>query len=215
MSGKREYINPLKDIEMELADSLREAKAAGLSVLEIAAITGRRKALIIYRLFQKNGLIGSNVKKSKFRGPPFIEERLERISLSFAQWCNCWGFDPGEAQKALYLDLYLPETKPYHDAAMRDFPYAYAGEIPGNIDLDEWEQEITTRQAGLSYHLDWDGVREEYVGTVPEIPSLHIVGKYPSDLLMILIRGAWLKKSIAKIEVEVGFRKNILLHDFV
>jgi hypothetical protein len=209
MSGKRKYTNPLEHIEMELAATLREAAAAGLSVLEIAAITGRRKALIIYKLFQKNGLIGNSVRKSKFRGPHFIGEALERTSLSFAQWCNCWGFDPGEAQKALYLDLYLPEAKPYHDAAMRDFPYAYPGEKPNGIDLDEWEQEITTRKAGLSYHLDWDGEREEYIGTVAEIPSLRIGGKYPSDLLMILIRGAWLKKSIEKIEAEVSIRKNI------
>jgi hypothetical protein len=214
MSGKREYINPLEDIEMELADSLREAKAAGLSVLEIAAIIGRRKALIIYRLFQKNGLIGNSVKKSRFRGPHFLGEALEQTSLSFTRWCNCWGFDPCLAQTALNSDPSLPSAKRYHEAARRDFPYAYRDEKPGNIDLDEWEQEITTRQAGLSYHLDWDGVREEYVGTVSEIPSLRIVGKYPSDLLMILIRGAWLKKSIEKIEVEVSFRKNILLNDF-
>jgi hypothetical protein len=210
MNRKREYINPLEDIEMELAESLCDAAAVGLSVLEMATMTGNPKGLKIYRLLQKKGLIGNRVRKSAYRGPPFLGEALERSCLSFAQWCNCWGFDPGPAQTALKSDSSLPGVMPYHDAARRDFPDAYKIERPGGIDLDEWEREIAAKKAGFSYHLDWDEEREEYSGTVPEIPSLQIAGKYPSDLLMILIRGAWLKKSIEKIDAEVSIRKKIL-----
>jgi len=213
MSRKRDYTNPLAEIESELADCLCEAAASGLSVLEVAAITGRRKAIVIYRLFQKKRLIGNSVKKSRYRGPAILAKVLEPTGLSFAMWCNCWGFDPGVADTALKAHPVLPVAKRYHEAAARDFPRVFPGERTDDIDLDQWEREINTRKEGLSYHLDWDERWEEYVGTVPEIPSLSITGKYPSDLLMILIRGAWLKKSIEKIKEEVYLGKNILFTD--
>ena len=208
MPRKLGYSNLLEDIESEFAESLRKAAASGLSVLEIAAITGRRKALLIYRLFQKNRLIGNGVRKSRHRGPDFLEKVLEATGLSFAMWCNCWGFDPAVADRELKSDPTLPGAKRYHEAVRRDFAFAYVGERPRDIGLDQWEREICSRKRGYSYHLDWDEEWEEYIGTVPEIPSLHIVGKYPSDLLMILIRGVWLKKNIDTINIEICRRKN-------
>ena len=205
--GKHEYLHLIEEMEKEFADAVCEADRAGLSVLEIAAITGSRKGKKIYRLLQRRGLIGNTLRKSGFRGPLMLRESLSRSCLSFTQWCNCWGFDPATAESALNSEPSLPGAARYHDAARRDFPGAYRA----TADLDVWEREIAADRENFSYHVEWDRKLEVYIGTVPGIPSLEVPGKYPSDILMILIRGAWLKKSIEKIRAETAITKKFFV----
>lgn len=184
----------LRQIEEEYGDCLCQAFSSGYSVAEIARMTGCKKAVSVYKVLQRRGLIGSSVKRSRFRGPPKLEKPLEKMGMSFVQWCNSWRFDPKSAEAELVTinDSSLSEI---HVAARRDFPGTYE-KGKGSLNLEEWEREVSSSGTVHSFHMDWDHRLELFVGTIPGVESLTIVGKNPSFVIRVLFRAAWLLKVI-------------------
>ena len=184
----------MRQIEEEYGDCLCHAFTSGYSVAEISRMTGCKKAVSVYKVLQRRGLIGSSVKRSRFRGPPELEKPLGKMGMSFAQWCNSWRFDPKRAETELKMidDLSLSEI---HVAARRDFPGTYE-KGKGSLNLEEWEKEVSSSCTVHSFHMDWDHRLERFVGTIPGVESLTIVGKNPSFVIRVLFRAAWLLKVI-------------------
>ena len=107
---------------------------------------------------------------------------------------QCMGFDPKTAEKELAAhDTSSPSL--ICTAAMKDFPFAFKKRGP-DIDLDEWEKEITTLNAKPSYSIDWDETCHRYVGSIKGIDSLTITSTYPSVVTMGLVRVSWLLMAI-------------------
>ena len=78
---------------------------------------------------------------------------------------------------------------------MRDFPFVFKkGGAP--IDLDEWEREIATLDDRPSYSIDWEKRHQRYVGSIKGIDSLTITSRYPSVIMMELVRVSWLLMAI-------------------
>lgn len=184
----------LRQIEEVYGDCLCHAFSSGYSVAEIARMIGCKKAVSVYKLLQRRGLIGSSVKRSRFRGPPELEKPLCKMGMSFAQWCNSWRLDPKSAETELEMidDTSLSEI---HVAARRDFPGTYE-KGKGSLNLEEWEREVSSSGTVHSFHMDWDHRLVRFVGTIPGVESLTIVGKNPSFVIMVLFRAAWLLKVI-------------------
>jgi len=184
----------LRQIEEEFGDRLCHAFSSGKSVAEIARMTRCKKAVSVYKVLQRRGLIGSSVKRSRFQGPPELEKPLGRMGMSFAQWCNSWRFDPKSAEVELKMidDSSLAEV---HVAARRDFPGTYE-KGKGTLNLEEWEREIISCSTVHSFHIDWDHRLERFVGTIPGVESLSVVGNNPSFVIRVLFRAAWLLKVI-------------------
>jgi len=184
----------LRRIEMEYEKSVCHAFTCGMSVVEIARKTGSAKAIPVYRTLQKRGLVGTGLKRSKHKGPAYLQSALKRVKLSFIQWCNAWGFDPKTAEEELAAhDTSSPSV--ICTAAMKDFPFVFKKRGP-DIDLDEWEKEIETLNAKPSYSLDWDERCQRYVGSIKGIDSLTITSTYPSVVTMGLVRVSWLLMAI-------------------
>lgn len=184
----------LQQIEEEYGDRLCHAFSSGCSVAEIARMIGCKKAVSVYKVLQRRGLIGSSVKRSRFRGPPELEKPLGKMGISFVQWCNSWRFDPKSAEAELEMvdDSSLSEI---HVAARRDFPGTYE-KGKGSLNLEEWEREVSSSGTVHSFHMDWDPRLERFVGTIPGAESFTIVGKNPSFVIRVLFRAAWLLKVI-------------------
>jgi len=183
----------LRRIELEYEKNICSAFSCGMSVVEIAKKTGSAKALLVYRTLQKRGLVGTGLKRSRYKGPAYLQSALKRVKLSFIQWCNAWGFDPKTAEEELAArDTY---TSLICAAARKDFPFAFKNRGP-DFDLDEWEKEIATLNAKPSYSLDWDERCQRYVGSIKGIDSLTITSTYPSVVTMGLVRVSWLLMAI-------------------
>jgi hypothetical protein len=184
----------LSRAENEYEERLCRAFSSGRSVVEIARQVRSRRALPIYRMLQRRGLIETKLKRTRYRGPAQMEHCLKRVRLSFAQWCNSWRFDPKLAEEELSQP---PAGTPSEVrlAAARDFPSVYAkGERP--LDLEEWEREISAAVSGYSFRIEWMPAIERYSGTIIGIDSLRIIGKYPTVIMMELIRFTWLQRAI-------------------
>jgi hypothetical protein len=184
----------LRRIEMEYEKSVCHAFTCGMSVVEIARKTGSAKAIPVYRTLQRRGLVGTGMKRSKYKGPAYLQSALKRVKLSFIQWCNAWGFDPKTVEEELAAqDTSSPSL--ICAAARKDFPFVFKKRGP-DIDLDEWEKEIATLNAKPSYSLDWDERCQRYVGSIKGIDSLTITSPYPSVVTMGLVRVSWLLMAI-------------------
>jgi len=191
----------LQNMEKEFEDGVCKAFTSGSSVIEITRLIGKRKAMYVYKLLQRKRLIGNSLKRSKCIGPASLQKELKRAGISFVQWCNCWTFDPGTAEMVLLQGDGELGGDCYWDAARRDFPKSYKPTTNKTfLDLDEWDRESAAEAVVHSYHLDWDPKLGHYVGTIPDIPSLQIIGKRPSDVLFDLVRAAWLEKSILRLK---------------
>lgn len=188
----------LRQIEEEYGDRLCHAFSSGYSVAEIARMIGCKKAVSVYKVLQRRGLVGSSVKRSRFLGPPELEKPLGKMGMSFVQWCNSWRFDPKSAETELKTidDSSLSEI---HVAARRDFPGTYE-KGKGSLNLEEWEREVSSSGTVHSFHMDWDHRLERFVGTIPGVDSLMIVGKNPSFVMRVLFRAAWLLKVIEMLD---------------
>lgn len=184
----------LRQIEEEFGDRLCRTFSSGYSVAEIARMSGCKKAISVYKVLQRRGLIGSSVKRSRFQGPPELEKPLGRMGMSFAQWCNSWRFDPKSAEAELSV-IEASSLAEIHVAARRDFPGTYE-KGKGVLNLEEWEREIISCGTVHSFHIDWDHRLERFVGTIPGVESLAVVGKNPSFVMKVLFRAAWLIKAI-------------------
>jgi hypothetical protein len=184
----------LRRIEMEYEKSVCRAFSCGMSVVEIARKIGSAKAMPIYRALQRRGLVGTGMKRSKYKGPAYLQSALKRVKLSFIQWCNAWGFDPKTAEEELAVrDTSSPSL--ICAAARKDFPFLFKKGGP-DIDLGEWEKEIATLNAKPSYSLDWDERYQKYVGSIKGIDSLTITSTYPSVVTMGLVRVSWLLMAV-------------------
>lgn len=192
----------LRQIEEEYGDRLCHAFSSGYSVAEIARMTGCKKAIYVYKVLQRRGFIGSSVKRSRFQGPPELEKPLGRMGMSFAQWCNSWRFDPKSAEAELSV-IDASSLAEIHVAARRDFPGTYE-KRKGTLNLEEWEREIISCGTVHSFHIDWDQRLERFVGKIPGVESLSIVGKNPSFVMKVLFRAAWLLKVIGMLS-GVGY----------
>jgi hypothetical protein len=184
----------LQKIELEYEKSLCHAFSSGMSVVEIAKRIGSAKAMPIYRTLQRRGLIGTGLKRSKYIGPAYLQSALKRVRLSFIQWCNAWGFDPKTAEE----ELSTPDSQSstvIQKAARRDFPFVFK-KGAASIDLDEWEREIAALDDRPSYSIDWEKRHQRYVGSIKGFDSLTITSRYPSVILMELVRVSWLLMAI-------------------
>ena len=181
-------------IEREYENRIAMAFSSGLSVVEISRIIGCKRALPVYRILQRRGLIETSLKRSRFKGPDTLHSTLRRRGLSFNQWCNSWQFEPQSAEHEL-SGSDTSSTSGIRLAAQRDFPRIFA---KGNqtIDLAEWEQHVFSSTIGYSYRIDWDSRLEKYLGSIVGVDSLTIIGKHPSTVMMELVRATWLLKAI-------------------
>jgi len=195
----------LMDIEREYGERLCRAYGSGCSVVEIARFIGCRKAVSVYRVLQRRGVIDSSLKRSRFRGPPELENALRKTGMSFAQWCNSWRFDPKSAQEEL-LKAEVSTRPDIRQAVGRDFP-RLCGEETGAVDLDEWEVEVSSLTTASSFRIDWDHKLERFVGTIAGAGSLMISGKHPSVVMAELVRAAWL---LGAIELLAGIGEKSL-----
>jgi hypothetical protein len=184
----------LRRIEMEYEKSVCRAFSCGMSVVEIARRIGSAKAMPIYRTLQRSGLVGTGMKRSRYKGPAYLQSVLKRVRLSFIQWCNAWGFEPKTAEEELAAHD-TTSTSLICTAARKDFPFVFK-KRDAAIDLDEWEREIATLDARHSYSVDWDERPQRYVGSIKGFDSLIIMGKHPSVVMMGLVRVSWLLKAI-------------------
>lgn len=189
----------LMEIEREYGERLCRAFASGRGVVEMARLIGCRKAVSVYRVLQRRGVIDSSLKRSRYRGPPELESALRKTGMSFAQWCNCWRFEPKSAQEEL-LKADASTRPDIRQAVRRDFP-RLCGEETGAVDLDEWEIEVSSLTTVPSFRIDWDHKLERFVGRIAGVESLLISGRYPSVVMAELVRAAWL---LGAIEVLVG-----------
>jgi len=180
----------LRQIEQEYEKSLCRAFTCGMSVVEIARRIGSAKAMPIYRTLQRSGLVGTGMKRSKYKGPAY----LQRVRLSFIQWCNAWGFDPKTAEEELAAHD-TTSTSLICTAARKDFPLVFK-KRDAAFDLEEWEREIATLEDRPSFRIDWDVRRQKYVGSIQGIDSLAIVSMHPSAITMELVRVSWHLKAI-------------------
>ena len=179
---------------MEYEKSVCRAFTCGMSVVEIARKTGSAKAIPVYRALQRRGLVGTGLKRSKYKGPAYLQSALKRVKLSFIQWCNAWGFDPKTAEEELAAhDTSSPSL--ICAAARKDFPFAFKKRGP-DIDLDEWEKEIAALDDRPSYSIDWEKRHQRYVGSIKGIDSFTISSRYPSVVTMGLVRVSWLLMGI-------------------
>jgi hypothetical protein len=184
----------LRQIELEYEKSLCYAFTSGMSVVEIARRIGSAKAMPIYRTLQRRGLVGTGMKRSRYKGPGYLQSALKRVKLSFIQWCNAWGFDPMTAEEELAAhDLLSPSL--ICAAAMKDFPLVFK-KGGASFDLDEWEREIAVLDDRPSYSIDWEKRHQRYVGSIKGIDSLTITSRYPSVVTMELVRVSWLLMAI-------------------
>jgi hypothetical protein len=184
----------LREIESEYGNCLCSAYSTGYSVVEIARLIGCRKAISVYRILQRRGVIDSSLKRSRFRGPSELENALQRTGMSFAQWCNSWRFDPKSAQEEL-SKADVSAGPEFQQAVRRDFR-RQSEKDTGQINLEEWEVEVSSPTTVHSFRVDWDQKLERFVGTIPGVESLMIAGKYPSVVMTELVRAAWLLKAI-------------------
>jgi hypothetical protein len=194
----------LWEIESEYGNCLCSAYSTGCSVVEIARLIGCRKAVSVYRILQRRGVIDSSLKRSRFRGPSELENALQRTGMSFAQWCNSWRFDPKSAQEEL-SKAEVSAGPEFQQAARRDFP-RQSEKDTGQINLEEWEVEVSSPTTVHSFRVDWDQKLERFVGTIPGVESLMIAGKYPSVVMAELVRAAWLLKAIEILDKVLGRR---------
>lgn len=184
----------LRRIEMEYEKSICRAFSCGMSVVEIARKIGSAKAMPVYRTLQRRGLVETGIKRSKYKGPAYLQSALKRVRLSFIQWCNAWGFDPKTAEEELAArDTSSPSL--ICAAARKDFPLVFK-KGGADIDLDEWEREIATLDDRPSYSIDWEKRHQRYVGSIKGIDSLTITNRYPSAVMMELVRVSWLLMGI-------------------
>jgi len=187
----------LRRIEQEYEKLITRAFLSKSSVVEISRTIGAKRALPIYRILQRHGLIGTSLKRTKFKGPTEMRGVLRRIGISFSQWCNSLGFDVRIAE----AELTGPATasaSAIRQAAMRDFPGIYA-KGKSSLDLAEWESEITSVTTGYSYRIDWNQRIEKYLGTIQENEEVMVIGTYPSVVLIELVRVAWLLRAIDRL----------------
>jgi len=184
----------LRRIEQEYETLIAQAFSSGFSVVEISRTIGLKRVLAVYRILQKGGLIGTALKRSRFKGPAEMQGALRRLGMSFNQWCHSCGFDVRNAEAEL-TETGTASASDIREAALRDFPGIYA-KGKSSLDLEEWEKEISTAATGYSYRIDWNHRLEKYLGTIQGIEDLTILGKYPSVVLMELVRVTWLLKAI-------------------
>jgi hypothetical protein len=192
----------LRQIECDYGDCLCSAYSTGFSVVEISRLIGCRKAISVYRILQRRGVINSSLKRSRFKGPPQLEKALQRTGMSFAKWCNSWQFDPKTAEAEL-LKIDTSSGSEIQLSVRRDFP-RICGKHTGPVDLEEWEVAVASLTTVHSFHIDWDQKLERFVGKIPGVESLTIVGKYASVVMTELVRASWLLKAI---EILDGVRE--------
>ncbi len=187
----------LRRIEQEYELLVTQAFLSGFSVVEISRAIGAKRALPIYRILQKRGLIGTSLKRTRFKGPAEMQGALRRMGLSFTQWCNSYGFDIRIAEAEL-TGTGTASASGIRQAAVRDFPGIYAKGKP-SLDLEEWERQLSSATTGYSYRINWDQRLERYLGTIQGIEDLTVIGKYPSVVIMELVRVTWLLKAIDRL----------------
>lgn len=199
------YGNPaLRRVEQEYEKRITQAFSSGYSVVEISRTIGGKRALPVYRILQKRGLIGTSLKRTRFKGPTEMQGALLRMGMSFTQWCNSWGFDPRMAVDEL-SGIVTDSTSGIRLAACRDFPNLYA-KRNSSLDLEEWEKEISSTTTGYSYRIDWDQRLERYLGRIQGVETLKVIGKHPSVVMMELVRATWLLKAIDRLDgIEKSF----------
>jgi len=166
-------------------------------VVEISRTIGAKRALPIYRILQRHGLIGTSLKRARFKGPVVMCNALHRVGISFIQWCNSWGLDPCNAENEL-SGFDTASESGIRKAALRDFPKVYT-KGKSSLDLEEWEREVSSATTGYSYRIDWDQRLERCLGTIQGIAELTVIGKYPSVVVMDLVRVTWLLKAIDRL----------------
>lgn len=184
----------LRRIVLEYENCVCRVFSSGYSVMEIARQIRCKNAIPVYRTLQKRGLIERSLKRSRYRGPTQLENPLRRSGLSFNRWCNSWRFDPKTAEDELST-LDTTSTSDIRQAARRDFPNLFE-KREGSVNLEEWEREISFSISEYSYRIDWEPRYEKFVGTIPGIEALMIIGKHPSVIMMELVRVTWLLKAI-------------------
>ena len=190
----------VRRIESEFEERVCLAFSSGYSVVEIARRIRCKRAVQVYRVLQRRGLIDRSLKKSRYRGPAQLENFLRRSNLSFTKWCNSWRFDPKIAEHELSIPD-PPSPSEVHLAARRDFPNLF-GTKEGSVDLEEWEREIISATAGYSFRIDWEPRLEKYLGKIKGIETLTITGRRPSVIIMDLVRVAWFLRAIELLDAS-------------
>jgi len=187
----------LRWIEQEYEKLITQTFQSGFSVVEISRTIGAKRALPVYRILQRRGLIGTSLKRTRFKGPAEMQGALRRMGLSFSQWCNSRGFDVRIAEAEL-TGTGTASASDIRQAALRDFPGIYA-KGKSSLDLEEWERGVSSAAIGYSYRIDWDQRLERYLGVIQGVEELTVIGKYPSVVLLELVRVAWLFKAIDRL----------------
>jgi len=187
-------------LEKEYEHHVCSAFSSGRSVMEIGRLTGQPRVQFIYKILQKRGFIGNSQRRSRCRGPAPLEKKLKRAGISFAQWCNCWSFDPEIAERALSSPDDFCTAEPIREAAARDFPKVFGRSgSPWPTGTDYWDGNGWENE-DYSYHLDWDRELGMHIGTIPGVNSLRVSGVNPIELVTQLVRAAWLMKCIESLK---------------
>jgi len=187
----------VRRIEQEYEIFVTRAFRSGFSVVEISRTIGAKRALSVYRILQRRELIGTSLKRTRYKGTTEMQGALRRMGLSFSQWCNSNGFDARIAEAEL-TGTGMASVSGIRQAALRDFPGIFS-KGKSSLDLEEWEREVSSAATGYSYRIDWDQRLERYLGTIQGVEELTVIGKYPSAVVMELVRVTWLLTAIDRL----------------
>ena len=190
-TSKKSYkIRMISDAEIALQKIERSYVAAfekGYSVIEIARVARMKSAAYVHAALVRKGKIPGAKRGRQPKAvqlPKGFEDALKSRGLTFSKWCAGWRFD----QAAAVLALESREG-PVIDAIKRDFPRFYS-ELTGAA-VDYFESSPEHQHYRFSVECDWDGVKECYSASIPELDICTYGGSYSEAFDAALVQRRW------------------------
>lgn len=153
----------------------------GYSVIELMRMLGHRTAQRVYRDLLRVGAVPKLQRKRQPRydipGP--VTDALKQADLSYLQWTNSHGVDPGLIEEGLMCRLSVDDEVSViaHDMLIRDFPDVYFN-VFGYIDIAGGRLVVRATNFPLCKNItvEYDAGYGAYIATSDEYPDIKGMG---------------------------------------
>lgn len=215
------YLSSGKAVEARkrYGDVICEAFRTGLSVLEIARVTGGTKPDFFYTVLRNSKLISSlkRGRTPKIDLPERVAKVFDQKKFSFVKWCHVWGFQIDVAKDALSVENPAPHEQTatkVHQAFRRDFPERYAYLFPNSYHRDN---PVVRLKPGLIapdiehlVSISWDKPNDKYVASIYGEDGIEGEGDTWSEAVRDLEQSWWVQKGILRLKhaIDVWVQSN-------
>ncbi|WP_041533024.1 hypothetical protein [Pelobacter propionicus] len=197
-----------EEARQKYCDLIFEAYKSGLSIMEIARVTGSTKADYFYTVLRREGIFPpmSRGRSRKNNLPEQVADVFITKQFSFYMWCHVWGFDPVVVTDALQASAPPPGDEmadQIHRAFRRDFPDQYEKIFPISAITN---QPIIRLKTGLLQpetkqvvSIAWSNTGQHFVASIYGEDDVEGIGRTRGEALKDMERVWWIHKGIIRL----------------